>query len=424
MQDNIDGYNNEETLNSPTSNNNNNTAAAANAAAAQETIRAQDTRALELEQLRKRNVAKTMQEQLDGKGQPITKETFYQQQKHQLELIKQQKLDAEANLHNFRNKIVSVSDSTKEELKKKEMEAAALLHSYRGKPEAILSHQVKKFSNNVTGSSRENLQQYVEVVTPSSRSDDFVVNYSQAKSMFDGVSDDENVSYLKQQGSGKKNSFKEENTDDVSVDDFLASLDKEVMSTSLDRVNLSSKMHDTMSNVDIHDEMVSREDHEATVIRQKNSESSNEHSTESTGWVVLEDQKEKQEMECNSNSDQVIFEELEERNVTQRDDSQTMQEWNIQYITVSFDLLTDEYNAPPVENGHGYGDLLSNLIKDMQVVVEASLQQLSSSGDVMIPDFDYKVNVVRDGKILFMLVDCCIRVVMFAMYLFMLCSFI
>jgi hypothetical protein len=380
-------------------------AAAVTAASHQEAaVRAQDTRAVELEELRKRNVAKTMQEQLDGKGQqPITKEIFYQKQKHQLELIKQQKLDAEANLHNFRNKIVAVSDSTKEELKKKEMEAAALLHSYRGKPEAILSHQVKKYSNVGGGSSsRENLQQYVEVVSPSSRPDGFVVNYSEARSIFD---ESPHVDVGLKGVSNAKTSHKkeEESADDADVDDFLASLDKEFVSTSIeDSVHVSNENeHDTAaSDVNVFDEIIPKQDHDATIIHQKNSESSNENSTESTGWVVLDEKQENQGMDLNSYKNQVPSEEIEEKNGEINAQSQNMGEWNTRYVTVSFDLLTDAQNAPPVQDRHGCG-LLSNLMNDMQVIVEESLQKCSMNGEVTCPDLGYKVDVVRDGKILF-----------------------
>jgi len=364
-------------------------------AAAQVIISAQDKRAEELEELRKRNVAKIMQEQLDGKGLPITKESFYQQQKYQLELIKQQKLDAEANLHNFRNKNVTIADGTKEEIKKKEMEAAALLHSYRGKPEAILSHQVKKFSNVAGSMSKESLQQYVEVVSPSSQSDDFAVNYSHAKSIFDRSPnvDDHDL----KQGSGGKMDWKKDigNTDDdVNVDDFLASLDNTLTSaTLLDRVNDTGDF----------DEMMPQEDHEVTEIHQKNSESSNENSTETTGWVVLEDQKQNLRMESESTKSQVATfdddnekEKEGEKNIAKDAESQDMQTWSIRYITISFDLFTDPHNAPPLIDGRGC-ELLLKLMNDMQLIVEECLQILSQSGVVKLPDLEYKVDVVRSA---------------------------
>lgn len=364
-------------------------------AAAQVIISAQDKRAVELEELRKRNVAKTMQEQLDGKGLPITKESFYQQQKHQLELIKQQKLDAEANLHNFRNKNVTVADGAKEEIKKKEMEAAALLHSYRGKPEAILSHQVKKFSNVAGSMSKESLQQYVEVVSPSSQSGDFAVNYSNAKSIFDRSPnvDDHDL----KQGSGGKMDWKKgtgNTDDDVNVDDFLASLDNTLTSTTLlDRVDDTGDF----------DEMMPQEDHEVTEIHQKNSESSNENSTETTGWVVLEDQKQNLRMESESTKNQVATfdddnekEKEGEKNIAKDAESQDMQTWSIRYVTISFDLFTDPHSAPPLKDGRGC-ELLLKLMNDMQVIVEECLQTLSQSGVVKFPDLEYKVDVVRSA---------------------------
>ena len=100
-----------------------------------EPIRPEDKRAAELEALRNRNLAKTMQEQLDGKGQPIDKETWYQQQKEQSEQIKKHQNDAESNLRSFRNENIARGDEVKEELKKKEMDGKIIRVQYEGDTE-------------------------------------------------------------------------------------------------------------------------------------------------------------------------------------------------------------------------------------------------------------------------------------------------
>jgi len=165
-----------------------------NSAASTAATRATDKRTVELEELRQRNLAKTMMQGHMNKimqGNPnhnndqpikINKETFYQQQKQQSELIKQQQMDAAANLHSYRNSNVTATNDVKSQRKMREMEAAAMRHSYRGKPEAILSHQVKKFSN--VSSSRENLR-HVEGFTPVSPLE-IGVNFGDAKNVFDG----------------------------------------------------------------------------------------------------------------------------------------------------------------------------------------------------------------------------------------------
>jgi len=62
-------------------------------------------------------------------------------------------MDAVNTLRSYRSDIdLETNNATvvelRMEMKKKEMEAAEMLHNYRGKPEAILSHQVKKIGKN------------------------------------------------------------------------------------------------------------------------------------------------------------------------------------------------------------------------------------------------------------------------------------
>lgn len=108
-------------------------------------VRAKDKRADELAELRQKQLAKVAHGQLDGLGQPMTAEAWENLQKRNSEQTKKQQQYAALNLHSHHyHADDSQTNDVKEKLKQQELEAAQMLHSYRGKPEAILSHQVKR----------------------------------------------------------------------------------------------------------------------------------------------------------------------------------------------------------------------------------------------------------------------------------------
>ena len=400
-------------------------------------VRTQDKRAAELEELRQRNLAKiimqghidNMQEQEQGQGPgqskpiKIKKETFYQQQKEQSELIKQQQMDATANLHSFRNANVTTTDDGKSQRKKQEMEAAAMMHNYRGKPEAILSHQVKKIS---TMGSRENLR-HVEGFTPVS-SLETGVNYNDAKNVFNGglhtktpmdpgnTNDTANDSA----SSGKEPVLQAED----SMDDFFASLDDEFMPSPADK---KKPVLSTTDDINIpYDADIEALVHDSTdeqgAIMKKASESSNENSTESTGWVVLKEEKDESgnassapdltnihgdiagnETKCATNktlAPQAV------RNIPQ--DSPPFAElippprptWMVENVTASFSLLTAANDAPPLGDGLG-NHLLQNMAKQMQLVGQNALQGYIDGGVVQSLNNRFELLVTRDGKLPF-----------------------
>ena len=76
-------------------------------------------------------------------------ESWLQQQRAQTQECRQKQIDATENLRKYRGVVESGND-LKDELKRKEQEAATLRHSYRGKPDAILSHQVKKITKGIS----------------------------------------------------------------------------------------------------------------------------------------------------------------------------------------------------------------------------------------------------------------------------------
>lgn len=378
-------------------------------------VRAEDKRAVELEELRQKNLAKTMilGQQLDGKGQPIDKEGFYQQQKYQSEQIKQQQMDAAQNLHSYRNANVTTIDEIKSNTKKKEQEAAAMLHNYRGKPEAVLSHQVKKIS---TMGPRENLT--VHGFTPASPSEPGT-NFGDARNVFNGIPKDNAGTINGNSGGGspprdEKQSVLQTSDD---VDDFFASLDDEFMPSPPEKRKSDASSNDEAQNITANIEALVQDlDYDDNYgeqgnIMKKSSESSNENSTESTGWVVL---KEDQEQNANANASLDDFTKNDcvgdetAVNVTPAPQSvddapreyppsaKPLPTWTVEYVSASFGLLTDANDAPPVGEGIG-NHLLTNMVQNMQTVVQSALQGYIDGGVVQLLNSRYELLVARDA---------------------------
>jgi hypothetical protein len=110
-------------------------------------VSSQERRAQELEELRKKQLAKQNTLKNDASLQPITTmDSWLEMQKQQTFLSKQQEKDAKDNLASYRAIDVNNQDSIKGELKKKQMEAAEILHNYRGTKDVYFAHEVKKHS--------------------------------------------------------------------------------------------------------------------------------------------------------------------------------------------------------------------------------------------------------------------------------------
>ena len=349
-------------------------------------LRAEDKRAAELQELRQKNLAKTMIQQgqlaLDGIGQPIDKEGFYQQQKYQSEQLKQQQMHATQYLHSYRNaNVTTIDGQIKSNTKKKELEAAAMLHSYRGKPEAVLSHQVKKIS---TIGSRDNLTVHDFSPTSIDASSSLPgTNFGDARNVFRGIPKD--------------------NTDTGTINSG-ANIESLVLIQDLDYDDNNGEQGN---------------------IAKKASESSNENSTESTGWVVLkEDQEQNASANANANTnananvssddfakiDIDCTEDESAANVTPLPQSvedaprqhppsaKPLPTWTVEYVSASFGLLTDANEAPPVGEGIG-NHLLTNMVQNMQTVVQSALQGYIDGGVVQLLNSRYELLVARDGKL-------------------------
>lgn len=376
---------------------------------AEQPARSEDKRAAELENLRKMNLAKTMQVQLDGRGQPITKEEWYRQQKEQTQLTKQQQMDAAANLHNFRNGNISSTNGVKQQLKKKEMEAAEMLHSYRGKPEAILSHQVKKISTpQKFAGGREEYQN----VSPSRTAG---IDVSQVRPKFDSNAPE--VVAPKETGAITTKEAPPLEPEDSGFDDFFSSLDEQFLPSS-------EKTDETAQKDDEHksaDEDLTTDDTNApygglgeivTKPSDSSNESSNEGSSGSASWVVLNDQQKarapsddftKIESFAESKNDEDCAESLPQsmKNPTvvsppAQDCNPPESEWIVRNIPVSFSLLTDSRDAPP-EGSEG-NDRLLKIIDGLINAAASSIEKNLQNENVKFLGNSCNFSVSKDGE--------------------------
>lgn len=369
-------------------------------------MRPEDKRAAELEHLRTRNLAKTMHGQLDGKGQPINKESWYQQQKEQSEQIRKQKMDAASNLHNFRNENVVSGDGVKQELKKKEMEAAAMLRNYRGTSDAVSSHQVKKISTVGIKDNTYHVHGFSPLSSPHASGADF----EGTRSQFDNSAHDAVVPLAT---NAVREQVPELKSEDAGVEDFLESLDDMFQSTaeekSLEVVEpeVSQNNSTDVGALGQSDTIELNEENERFgQIEKKSSESSNENSNDSSEWVVLtEDQKGARTMsddftkidyDANDPNEKPALQDPTESKAPQPQPATP--QWTNELVSISFGLLTGESDAPPEGSGAD-NQLLHEMVCKMRSMVSSSLQAYTQNGDVKLLDQAFDISVTKDGKI-------------------------
>lgn len=370
-----------------------------------EPIRPEDKRAAELESLRNRNLAKTMQEQLDGKGQPIDKESWYQQQKEQSEQIKKHQNDAESNLRSFRNENIVRGDEVKEELKKKEMEAAAMLRNYRGTSDAVLSHQVKKISTaGMKDDSFFNTHGFSPLSSPHAPITQ--TGKTQANNDTHVVSNpgDEQVPDL--------------NNEVASMDDFFESLDNEFLSPNDSNAKIATEIEQgsSMNNEVIQTipndglsfdesdtvELKTQEIESHNETNNLSGESSNNDSDEASEWVVLAEE----EKTTRTTSEDFAKVDYSTNNVHEQKDVQEPPEsppqpltpqWLDEEVSISFGLLTGEKDAP-LPGTDGDSQLLHEVVLKMKSTVSSSLQDFIDRNDVKFGDQEFGVRVIKDGS--------------------------
>jgi hypothetical protein len=211
------------------------------------------------------------------------------------------------------------------------------------------------------------------------------------------------------------------------MDDILASLDDEFMPSPADK----KKAGTTLKDIDIpsdanieelvlvsdDDDDDDDDDDEQGEITHKASESSNENSTESAGWVVLKEE-EKNNVNDNSNANANAnangnANALSAADFTNIDSAgnetacianltlapqDPLPTWMVENVTASFGLLTDINDAPPLGDGLG-NHLLQKMTKKMQIVLQNALQGYIDGGVVQLMNSRFELWVVRDGKL-------------------------
>lgn len=378
--------------------------------------RPEDKRAAELEYLRARNVAKTIQVQLDGKGQPINKESFEQQRKEQVEQIRKQQMDAASNLHNFRNKNVVAGDDVKQQLKKKEMEAAAMLRNYRGSPDAVLSHQVKKIS---TAGVNDNYFQ-AHTFSPLSTPNAAVIDAKGIETKFKTQPPPQDARTFEPAASNasledppslqaechRQTTAKTDNEDDImfvsedaGVDDFLASLDDQFLAPAAEIPEVVKP--EVTTAID------SNNDNDKSGEMEKlQSESSNGSTNDMAEWVDLaEDENPSRKV-----SDDFTRIDYEANGPTGEPASQPQEstgseefqpptpQWKNERLSISFGLLTGQRDAPQ-EGSTTDNELLHGMVNKMRSTILFCLETYDQNNDVKLIDEPFNISVTKDGKI-------------------------
>ncbi len=136
-----------------------------------EPVRSEDRRAEELEELRKKQVVKNTRgndENIGGGGanQPVTLESWFEQQREQSKIIRQNQKAATENLHKYNSAGIQTGGSdVKDELKKKEQEAADMLRNYRGNPQDFFTNQIQRQAK--AGITKSEVGLVADIVAPS-----------------------------------------------------------------------------------------------------------------------------------------------------------------------------------------------------------------------------------------------------------------
>jgi len=267
-------------------------------------VRAKDKREAELVELRQKQLAKVGHGQLDaiddGLGQqPITAEAWENLQKQNSNYTKtQQQYVAALNLQSHNYHAVGVGDDSqtnenkaKLKLKQQELklEAAQMLHSYRGKPEAILSHQVKRIPTTPAPGSA-NKRSSGDIASSGTNKDGSAsgsgvpkLDMNALTSRFGGGEGEGSISHKEASVAEKSVSVPAATAD---VDDFLQSLDDFISTPDVDEDEPSSR-----------DNMDDNKDQQFISPQQSNS------SGGSTEWVVLAEDEEEKNNKKNDDDD-------------------------------------------------------------------------------------------------------------------------
>lgn len=328
-------------------------------------VRSEDRRAAELEELRKKQLAKSSNIEehaggslLGGVSQPVTMESWFEQQRKQTKLNRLQKKDATENLHKYNSANINVSttagNNVKEELKKKKREATEILHNYRGQPEVFMSHQVKKHPKANVTQNKSPVKADVIAPNPGKKLETVGCVVPQAPQ-------EDRISAAPLSERDRSGSQCASDWSLISGHDYSTHSDRGLSSTPVN-VDMSMVIGALGNGADV-----------AAGITSSVKSYNNGYDTPlSSSYVdtAAEDEK------------------VEEKR------------WNVTYVTVSFGLLIHENDSPPegTFTSHIKNDIVDNLLLKMRLMAEKSLV---GQGDVMVAkqdDYPLSIMVQRDAK--------------------------
>lgn len=348
-----------------------------------------DKRTLELEELRKKQLAKSRQESMVDNGiQPMPMESWLQQQKVQTQESRQKQIDATENLRKYRGVVESGND-LKDELKRKEQEAATLRHSYRGKPDAILSHQVKKISKGIssmdlTGNSASTCTSFIPAETSSKCDREF----SNSKlNIGDGESSD---------ASKEIENSNDRKVSDATVSDWELLSEKGRMSTAGSVSEISSAYMVTLNSSD--SSTSEKVNMDTLYVVPSGDGVDSEIDTESLGKDTGSSYHTNEPDAAAGPNISAI--KGDENALSAK--KEALKEWTITNVSVSFGLLVLKDDAPKLGSYNAPVEckLLENILTKMRVLAKQSLDQEIKSSNIMLADSETNpvhIHVDNDG---------------------------
>ena len=294
---------------------------------------------------------------LGGGSQPVTMESWFEQQRKQTKLNRLQQKDATENLRNYKSSNINAStaagNNTKEEIKKKEQEATELLRNYRAQPEVFMSHQVKKHPK--TNVVQNKSPARVDVVAPSPK-----------KKLGAVESNFEPQAHQEDENSATPLSDRDRSGS-------LCTADWSVISGPDSSIHGDRGLSSTPVNVDmsmVTGGLSNGADAAAGITSSVNSNGCDTPLSSSYIDSAAEDEK------------------VEEKR------------WNVGYVTVSFGLLIHENDSPPegTYTSHIKNDIVDNLMLKMRLVAEKSLMGRNNVMIAKQDDYPLSIMVQRDGK--------------------------
>ena len=317
-------------------------------------------------------------------------ESWFQQQRAQTQENRQKQIDATENLRKYRGMLESGND-IKDELKRKEQEAAALMHSYRGKPDAVLSHQVKKINK---GNKNSNSSTNLAALPITSSNAENKSTYQHGGCDFSK----HNIDHGQPEKIGKETEFSNpRKQSDATVSDWELLSEKGRMSTAGSVSEMSSAYMVTLNS---------------------SGSSTSEKVNMDTLYVVPSGDGVDSELDTESlekdaglpfhaNEPDAAagpnIAALREEKVVSVDKKEIVREWVTTNVSVSFGLLVLIDDAPRLGSYNAPVEckLLENILTKMRILAKQSLDQEIKSSNIMLADSDTNpvhIHVDNDGK--------------------------